>query len=330
MLAVFCMCPEKISVFPPQVIYNPTTIQVLCLFIFTTSTSTLVAPKGPISHPDQPMATTPILMPSKHTDQPLVSSVGAGYHHIHPSDVPVKNLPPLLLKTRSSMKTSPQQRGKKLAKARGTQFKFLTRNIQTCKPLSSVGAGYLHIHPSDVPVKTNFPPLLLNETHLNMKTSPQQRGNKLGRVRGTKFRVSTRIIQMCKPLSSAGAGYHHIHPSDVPVKILPPLLLETRLRMKTLPQLRANKLAEACDIQFELSSYSLYLSHTNSEPRLYSPPCERKHSSHNCNGSRNIHKLFSATVMATNSYLPTFPFFHSVPLPHQSLSSVPPLPRPSR
>ena len=80
----------------------------------------------------------------------------------------------------------------------------------------------------------------------------------------------TQNIQACKPLSSVGAGYHHIHPSDVPVKNFPPLLLnETRLRMKTSPQLRRNKLAQARDIQFELSSYSFHLSHTNSEPQLY-------------------------------------------------------------
>ena len=92
MLAVFCLCPEKISMLPPQVIFNSTTIPVLSLFIFPTSPSTLAALKAPFLHPDQPMATTPNPMPSKHTDQPLAApSLGAGYYHIHPSDVPVKN-----------------------------------------------------------------------------------------------------------------------------------------------------------------------------------------------------------------------------------------------
>ena len=124
--------------------------------------------------------------------------------------------------------TKPRTRGRHCC-SRGIStpsFGVLTRNIQTCKPLSSVGASYHHTHPSDVPVKANFSPLLLNVTRLRLKTSPQQRGNKLAQARGIQF----------EPITSS-YSFHLSLPTPEPQLYFP-----TVLRPETfLPHLQRGK-----------------------------------------------------------------------------------------
>ena len=144
MLAVFCLCPEKVSFLPAQVIFNSTTIPVLSLFIYSTSPATLAALKAPFPHPDQPRAITSNPMPSKHTEQPFTAqSFGAGNLHIHPSDVPVINLP-LLSKTRLSMETAPHQRGENLTQVRGTEYLLRTyKRANLCRQLGRTIVTYI-------------------------------------------------------------------------------------------------------------------------------------------------------------------------------------------
>ena len=188
-----------------------------------------------------------------------VSSVGADYRHIHPSDVPVMN--PQLQLTRLSTKTFPHQRGTKPSQVRGSQFGVL-RNIQTCKPLSLVGAGHPHIHPSDVPVKMN--PSLLRYT-LEHENSPPTKGTQAISVLDSQFGAMPQNITS-KPLSSLGADYHHIHPSDVTVKFPPFLTMKLLLTMK----LGAQIISDNSGNQFHFSTFPICRPNSISELQLCS------------------------------------------------------------
>ena len=131
MLALFCLCPEKVSFLPAQVIFNSTTIPVLILSIYSTSPATLTALKAPLPHPDQPRAITSNPMPSKHTEQPFTAQSFGGGQSSHTSfrchcdqlATPVKD-------TLEYGNSSPPKGGN-LTQVRGTEY--LLRNIQTCK-----------------------------------------------------------------------------------------------------------------------------------------------------------------------------------------------------